>query len=67
LAGRDDTLRTMVNEYVAEGTYQAMDDVLNVIPVQAWQDRQGNRWQGAGMQYVEDVPSSFQAGPVRQD
>ena len=67
LAGRDDALRTMVNEYVAEGTYQDVDEVLNVIPVQAWQDTQGDRWQGAQTQYVEDVPSRFQAGPVGQD
>ncbi|MDF3016600.1 MAG: hypothetical protein K0R44_1825 [Thermomicrobiales bacterium] len=26
LAGRDEALRTMVNEYVAEGTYQNLDD-----------------------------------------
>jgi hypothetical protein len=67
LAGRDDALRTMVNEYVAEGTYQDVDEVLNVIPVQAWQDAQGDRWQDAQTQYVEDVPSRFQAGPVGQD
>ena len=67
LAGRDDTLRTMLNEYVAEGTYQDMDTVLSVIPAQAWQDSQGDQWQGAAMQYVADVPSHFQEGPVGQD
>lgn len=67
LAGRDETLRTMINEYVAEGTYQAPEDLLNVIPVQAWQDAQGDRWQGAESQYVEDVPSHFKDGPVGQD
>ena len=67
LAGRDDTLRTMLNEYVAEGTYQDRDAVLSVFPAQAWQDSQGDRWQGAAMQYVADVPSHFQEGPVGQD
>ena len=41
LAGRDEALRTMVNEYVAEGTYQNLDDVMNVLPEQAWQSVQG--------------------------
>src|SRR5215207_2419026 len=31
LAGRDEALRTMVNEYVAEGTYQNLEDVMNVL------------------------------------
>ncbi len=67
LAGRDEALRTMVNEYVAEGDYQNLDEVLNVIPVQAWQDVQGDAWRGAEIQYAGDVPSHFQEGPVGQD
>ena len=66
LAGRDDALRTMVNLYVAEGTYQSLDDIMNVIPEQAWQDVQGDAWRGAEGQYVGDVPSHFQEGPVGQ-
>ncbi len=67
LAGRDDALRTMVNQYVAEGTYQNLDDVMTLIPAQAWQDVQGDAWRGAQSQYVEDVPSNFEGGPVGQD
>ena len=67
LAGRDEALRTMVNEYVAEGTYQNLDDVLNVLPEQAWQSVQGDTWQGPESQYVEDVPSHFAEGPVGHD
>jgi hypothetical protein len=67
LAGRDEALRTMVNEYVAEGTYQDLDDVMNVLPEQAWQSVQGDTWRGPESQYVEDVPSHFAEGPVGQE
>jgi len=67
LAGRDEALRTMVNEYVSEGDYQSVDQVLNIIPAQAWQDVQGDAWRGAEIQYAGDVPSHFQEGPVGQD
>jgi hypothetical protein len=67
LAGRADTLRTMLNEYVTEGTCHDMDAVLSVIPAQAWQDSQGDQWQGAAMQYVADVPSHFRERAVGQD
>ena len=67
LAGRDEALRTMVNQYVAEGDYQNVDEVLNVIPAQAWQDVQGDEWRGAQSQYAGDVPSYFQEGPVGED
>ncbi len=67
LAGRDEALRTMVNEYVAEGTYQNLDDVMNVLPAQAWQSVQRDTWQGPESQYVEDVPSHFAEGPVGHD
>jgi hypothetical protein len=67
LAGRDEALRTMVNQYVAEGDYQNLDEILNVIPAQAWQDVQGDAWRGAERQYTGDVPSHFQEGPVGQD
>ena len=67
LAGRDDALRTMINEYVAEGSYRSPDEVLNVIPAQAWQDVQGDEWRGAEIQYVEDTPSNYQGGAVGQD
>jgi hypothetical protein len=59
LAGRDDALRTMVDEYVAEGSYDGPEAMLNVIPAQAWQDVQGDQWRGAEIQYVEDTPSHW--------
>jgi hypothetical protein len=67
LVGRDDALRTLVNLYVPEGTYQDSDAVMNLIPAQAWEDVQGDDWRGAESQYVEDVPTHFQDGPVGQD
>ncbi len=67
LADRDDALRTLVDEYLAEGTYNAVYDVMDLIPQQAWQDAQGDVWRGGEMQYVEDVPSNFMAGPVGGD
>ncbi len=67
LAGRDDALRTMLDEYVAEGTYASPEAMLNVIPAQAWQDVQGDQWRGAEIQYVEDTPSHYQEGAVGQD
>lgn len=67
LAGRDEALRTMVNQYVAEGTYQNLDDLMNVLPAQAWQSVQGDTWRGPESQFVEDMPSHFTEGPVGQD
>lgn len=67
LSGRDDALRTMVNEYIAEGSYQSVDEVMTLVPAQAWQDVQGDNWRGAETQLVEDVPSNFQKGPVGQN
>ena len=67
MAGRDDALRTMVNEYVAEGTYRGPEDVLNVIPTQAWQDAQGDRWSGPTTLDPQEVHSGFQDSPVAQD
>ncbi|MDP9362745.1 MAG: hypothetical protein M3Q10_00710, partial [Chloroflexota bacterium] len=67
LAGRDDTLRTMLNEYVAEGTYGSPEDVMNLIPAQAWQDAQGDQWSGPTSLDPADVESHYQEGPVGQD
>lgn len=64
LAGRDENLRTMVNEYLPEGTYQGVEEVIDLIPAQAWQDVQGDDWRGAETQYVEDADSDFQDSPV---
>lgn len=64
LAGRDEALRTMVNQFVAEGTYRGPGEVLNVIPAQAWQDVQGDAWRGAESQYAADTESHFGEGAV---
>jgi len=67
LSGRDDALRTMVNEYVTEGTYTDLQQVMSVIPVQAWQDAQGDTWRGPDSLDPDDVPSGFNQGPVGHD
>ena len=59
LAGRDEALRTMVNEYLPEGSYQGVEVVSDEIPAQAWQDVQGDRWAGSETQYVENTDSNF--------
>lgn len=66
LVERDDALLTMVNEYIAEGTYQHLNDVMPLIPVQAWQDAQGDTWRGVESQYVEDFDTNFREGPLGQ-
>jgi len=67
LAGRDDALRTMVNEYLAEGTYQGMGEVMALIPAQAWQDAQGDTWRGPESLDPDDMDSNFKAGRVGRD
>lgn len=67
LAGRDEALRTMVNEYVPEGTYQTAEAVVTLIPKQAWEDVQGDAWRGPASLDPEDVPSHFKEGPAGQD
>jgi hypothetical protein len=64
LAGRDETLRTMVNEYVAEGSYRDVDHVLYVLPEQAWQDAQGDQWRGSETDDPAETVSHFKDGPV---
>lgn len=66
LAGRDESLRTMVNEYIPAGTYHTTDEIMQLIPAQAWQDVQGDEWRGVKSQYVEDVESNYQDGPLGQ-
>jgi hypothetical protein len=67
LAGRDETLRTAVNQFVPEGTYPDASSIFSIIPEQAWQDSQGDVWRGAEGQLDEDIPTNFGAGPVGQD
>jgi hypothetical protein len=67
LNGRDDALRTMVGEYVPEETFRSADDVMNLIPTQAWEDVQGDRYQGADTFDVPATPSRFREGAAGQD
>lgn len=66
LVERDDALATMVNEYIAEGTYSDIDEVMNLIPDQAWQDVQGDEWRGPEIQFVEDVETHFSESRVAE-
>ena len=67
LVERDGALATMVNEYVAEGSYQDANHLLTVIPEEAWQSVQGDNWQGSETQFVEDMPTHFKQGPAGQN
>ena len=68
LQGRDEALEALVGHYVAEGTYRAADDLLNVIPEQAWQDSQGDAWRGASFADTgEDANWHFLNGAAGQD
>jgi len=61
---RDDDLRTMIEEYIPEGTYEDAFSVMTLIPEQAWQDSQGDQWRGAATQYPKDVETGFAESPV---
>lgn len=67
LDGRDDALRPMVGEYVPEETFRRPQDVLNVIPTQAWKDVQGDRYQRADTFDVPGTPSNLREGADGQD
>lgn len=67
LIERDRALATMVDEYVSEGTYQDIEHLLTVLPQEAWQSAQGDRWQGPETQFVDDVPSYFRDSPAARD
>ena len=66
LAGRDDALRTMVNEYLAEGSYPDPAAVLSVLPAQAWQDAQGDTWRGPEGLLAEDADSHYRESAAGQ-
>ena len=44
---RDDALHTLIEQYLPDERFTSMDAVLTRIPVQAWQDTQGDDWRGA--------------------
>jgi len=58
----DEALRNLVSRYVPEGTYLNAAAVLDVIPEQAWQDAQGNSWQGSTSTGATSKTSLFSAG-----
>ena len=62
LVERDAALATMVNEYVATGTYKDADHLTTVIPEEAWQNVQGDAWRGGANLDPADVPSNFRDG-----
>ena len=63
----DEALRNLVGQYVPEGTYAAPDEVLTLIPEQAWQAAQGDMWRGGTIAAAGDVPSGFLEGQAGQD
>lgn len=66
LVERDAALSTMVNEFVADGTYQDVDHLITVIPEEAWQNVQGDVWRGGASLDPADVPSNFRDGATGQ-
>jgi len=64
LAEQNDALATMVNEYLAEGTYYSLHEVMTLLPAQAWQAVQGDEWRGTENQLVEETPTNFGEGAV---
>jgi len=54
----DEALTRIVDDYVAEGQYKDAEHVLTVIPVQAWQDAQGDVWRGASTLHEIEGPGS---------
>ncbi|HEU5434378.1 MAG TPA: hypothetical protein VFU81_22080 [Thermomicrobiales bacterium] len=67
LAEQDDVWRTMVDHYLADGTYYAAYEVMDLIPEEAWQSAQGDVWRGGEMPNLGGVPSNFMAGRVGSD
>lgn len=63
----DEALRNVLGQYLPEGVYHNLGEVMNLIPAQAWQDAQGDRWRGGEPADAPDVPSHFAEGPVGQD
>ena len=64
---RDDALHTLIEEYLPEERFTALDDVLTRIPVQAWQDVQGDDWRGAESEEAGASASLFREGAAARD
>lgn len=63
----DEALRNIIGQYVAEGHYQTKEDVLTVIPEQAWQAAQGDTWRGGETYDIDEMNSGFMESSVVQD
>ncbi len=63
----DESLRNLIGQYVPEGTYLNAAAVLDVIPAQAWQDAQGDLWQGGASAAIVPESSQFPEGRVGQE
>ena len=61
-AGNDDALRTMISDYIPEGTYPDLCHAITLIPGEAWQAVQGDVWRGEASS--EDAHSGFGENPV---
>ena len=62
----EDGPRQVVDLYLPEGTYFSPEDVLNVLPAQAWQDAQGMIWRGGEPPVVASVQTGFADSPVAE-
>jgi len=62
----DEALRNVIGQYVAKGTYANADAVFAVIPGRAWQDAQGDRWQGGTSTDMAGMESGFTASAASQ-
>lgn len=60
------SFREMVGLFVADGTYSSPDEVMGVIPEQAWQDAQGGVWRGGEIGDIDAMHSHFREGRVGQ-
>jgi len=63
----DEALRNVIGQYVTEGTYGSIAEVMAIVPVQAWQDAQGDQWRGGESYDADATPTGFRDGPVGRD